>query len=382
MKLYDGSGNAIEIGNTYANASGVANSAKTLTPYGVRSNVVQTAEYQNAGSERWMEVGLRFKRIDSSITEFVFNYSISVIGDATKVQLKCTGVSAIAVSHDYTGGEMTFTDTFSDATKLNSEYITLNPVISTANVDDATYIGTGFTLKIAEIPEGLELIGEHVNRTPLLTKNILTYDETTEYQRYVSRWQGKKWMAIGDSITQGKAPFYHQVAGQMLQMGTVTNSGIGGTSLVQWAKGLLAGKYYQGYDLVTIMHGVNDHDNSPNTPIGELQPHSSEFDKSTYIGAFQFIIETIKTSSPKTEIALFKPTYVFNDDWVNEAGVNMTDYRNAIDVVANSYGLQVFDASSVITSENYKKYLSDGIHPIPEGQELLGKAIGPWLASI
>jgi lysophospholipase L1-like esterase len=168
----------------------------------------------------------------------------------------------------------------------------------------------------------------------------------------------------------------------MLQMETVTNAGMGGSSLLQWANGKLYGKYYQGYDLVTIMHGINDHDNSPNSPLGTLQPHGSAFDKSTYIGAYQFIIETIKTNSPNTEIALLKSQYVSNDNWANGEGLTMTDYRNAVDVVAESYGLPVFDASTVITASNYTKYLSDGIHPTADGQALLGDAIGKWLATI
>ena len=186
----------------------------------------------------------------------------------------------------------------------------------------------------------------------------------------------------GDSITQGSEPYYPSVAGKMVQMGIVTNNGIGGTSLVQWANGLLYGRYYQGYDLVTIMHGVNDHDNSPNSPIGTLLPHGSDFDKSTYIGAYQFIIETIQKNSPNTEIALFKSTYVNNDDWENSEGLTMTDYRNAVGVVAESYGLPVFDASTVINSTNWKKYLRDGVHPNYEGYDLLGRAIGEWLATI
>jgi hypothetical protein len=203
MKMYNGYGSPIEIGES----GGISNAAKTRKPYGVRSNIMLNLAYDDAGTVRWMEGGLRFRRTASDITEFTFTYTINITGDAAKVQLKCTGNGDLTVYHDYTGGEMTFTDTFSDTTKLNSDYINLYALVSTVNVEDVTYIGTGLTLKLAEIPAGLELVGEYISRTPTLTTNSLTFDESTTYQRYVSRWQGRRWMAMGDSVTQGVVPY-------------------------------------------------------------------------------------------------------------------------------------------------------------------------------
>ena len=184
MKLYDGNGNIIDVSDAdNTSLKGIASAAKTYTPYGIRSNIALAMGYTNAGTERWMEAGLKFKRTSDSITEFTFSYSIEIDGEASKVQIKCYGSDSVSATHDYTGGEMAFTDTFSNANKLNSEYIYLYPTISTINVDDKTYIGTRFTLKIAEIPEGLELIGVYVKRAPTLTINSLTFDESPTYQR-------------------------------------------------------------------------------------------------------------------------------------------------------------------------------------------------------
>lgn len=385
MSLYKIDGSGIQISNVAfaeaSNAAKIAQTAKFEKPWGARSNIIQTNEYSSPGTERWLESGLLFRRT-SPATSFTFSWSVNITGTATKVKISCKGADTLSATHDYSGGEQSYTDTFSDATKLDSDTIALFLSIATENVEGSEFIGTARTLKLAAIPDGLELIGEYINRSPVLTVDSLTFDEAATYQTYTSHWIGKQWMAIGDSITQGVAPYYCKVAGQMLMMYRVTNAGGGGTSLVQWANSYLASAHYQGYDLVTIMHGVNDHDNSPNTPLGSLAPHGSSFDKSTFFGAYQFIIETIQASSPNTKIALLKSTYVSNDTWVNSEGLTMADYRAATQAVAESYGLPCFDASKIINAENNATMTSDGIHPTAEGQELLGLAIGEWLATV
>lgn len=387
VTLYKIDGTEIEVGGgdtpEPTPTSVIAVAAKAKKAHGARTNIVQTHGYDPnySGDIRWMESGLLFKRTKDR-TSFTFTWKVEITGGASQVVMMCKGADSVSVTHEYSEGEQTYTDTFSHDTKLKSDYIRLYTVIATPiNTDNPTRIGTARTLKLASIPDGLELVGEYFERTPTLLTDTLTFDEAKTYPSMVSRWQGRRWIAMGDSITQGVSPWYHGVAGQMLQM-TVANAGKGGTALVQWANSLLAGVNYRAYDLATIMHGVNDHDNSPNSPIGTLAAHGSTFDKSTYIGAFQYIIETIQSNSPVTEIIILGSTTVNNDNWVNNVGAKMSDYRAAAKAVADDYGLAYFDASTIITPANYQSMTSDGIHLNAAGHELLGTALAEWMATI
>ena len=388
VTLYKIDGTEIEVGGgdtpePTPTPSVIAVAAKAKKSHGVRSNIVQAHGYDPnySGDVRWMESGLLFKRTKDR-TSFTFTWKVEITGGATQIVMMCKGADSVSVTHEYSEGEQTYTDTFSNDAKLKSDYIRLYTVIATpTNTDNPTRIGTARTLKLASIPDGLELVGEYFERTPTLLTDTLTFDEAKTYPSMVSRWQGRRWIAMGDSITQGVSPWYHGVAGQMLQM-TVANAGKGGTALVQWANSLLAGVNYSAYDLATIMHGVNDHDNSPNSPIGTLAAHGSTFDKSTYIGAYQYIIETILSNSPVTEIIILGSTTVSNDNTVNNVGAKMSDYRAAAKAVAEDYGLAYFDASTVITPANYQSLTSDGIHLNAAGHELLGTALAEWMVTI
>lgn len=357
---------------------------------GARTNLVQTQAYTNAGTERWLETGLRFKRT-KNVTSFAFSYKLNITGGATKVYVMCKGAGksgTLQVDKDYTSGEQSYSDTFSDDAILDADYIVFYLLIATDyNTDNPTRIATARTLKLDRIPDGLELVGEFAtSRCPPLSVDSLTFDEVADfwykYEPLPSKWCGKTWFAIGDSITQGVPPYYPNLTGRMLSMGYVTNNGRGGSALVQWANDFIEKAHFAGYDLVTIMHGVNDHDNSPNSPIGTLAAHGSTFDKTTFVGAYQYIIEKILNSSPNTEIILLKSTTVSNDNWVNNVGAKMSDYRAATQAVADSYGLDCFDASAVITAENYAQLTRDGIHPTAEGYVVLSKALAEWMAEL
>lgn len=385
--LYRTDGTSVEVeeeGGSGGETTAIADAAKAIKPKGARSNIVQTHAYTSPGSVTWMESGLLFKRTKAK-TSFTFNWSVEATGNATAFYIKCgNGTDDVTISHEYAGGEQSYSDTFSDATKLNADYITFYTVFSTtANTDNPSYSATSRTLKLASIPDGLELVGEYFKRCPSpLSTDSLTFDQVKTYQSMVSRWQSRRWIAMGDSITQGVSPYYHGVAGKILQFEKVENAGMGGTSLVQWANGLLATVNYRVYDLVTIMHGVNDHDNSPNSPIGTLAPHGSTFDKTTFIGAYQYIIETILTNSPVTEIIILGSTTVNNDNYVNSVGATLSDYRAAAKSVAEDYGLPYFDASTVITPSNYQALTRDGIHLNADGQEVLGTALAEWMVTV
>lgn len=397
MSLYDGNGNLIEIsgGTSNINLTGntlMFNSEKKSVPAilaqatPIRSNIVHVAGYSDPESKTWFLVGLRFKNANHS-TSFTFDYSVDITGSCTSVLAYLIGnAEVLGTEHAYANGETSYSDTFTHETKLNSDYVTFWIRFATENNTNATdKIATARTLKIATVPEGLEFVGLSIDasRCPTLTSNRLTFDEEKQYPKYACRWSGKKYFAMGDSITQGVAPYYVSIIGAMLGFAITTNSGDGGTSMVQLANSLLSEKMYQGYDFVTIAHGVNDFDNNPNSPIGTLAEHGSIFDKTTYIGALQYIIETVKSNSPNTEIALIAPIYnPSGEGRTNSVGAKLSDYRLALKSVADSYGLVFINGYDVINASNASGLFADGTHPNAKGQELLGVSYANILANL
>lgn len=395
MIVYDGSGTAIEISE--GGGSDVSFLGDTLTigtedknipafnpqDLPTRSNVVHETAYANAGTETWFETGLTFNN-PQKLTSFELTYTIEITGSATTFFAYMIGEDGSAVngaSHTYNGSPVTVTDTFTSATHLNSETVSLVFGFATANNTSATdRIATGRKVTIPTLPTGLELSGDYVRRTPALTKNLLTFDESKQYEKYNCRFTNKRYLALGDSITYGVAPYYVNIVGDMLGALSVTNGGIGGTSMVQLADTIFT-KRFPAKDFVTIAHGVNDFDNTPNSPLGTLAAHGSTFDKSTYIGAAQYIIETIQTNSPNTEVILIAPIWNSAEGTTNTLGLTLNDYRNALKSVADSYGLVFINGYDIINASNANGLFSDGTHPNAKGQEVYGIGLAERLAN-
>lgn len=394
MTIYDGYGNTIEIGGggsavaIEGDALRLDTDQKKIPAFNPQdppemSNIVQETAYTDPGAETWMETGLRFKNAQH-LTAFEFTYTLEITGTATEFSAYMIGEDGTGVSgdtHAYAGSPVTVTDEFSSSAHLGSDYVSLVFAFATSNNTSATArIATGRKLTIPALPEGLIFDSVYVKRTPALTKNSLTFDNAAQYKQYNCRFSNKKYFAMGDSITQGVAPYYVSILGESLRCAKVTNGGVGGTSMVNLAGNILS-KLWQGYDFVTIAHGVNDYDNSPNSPIGALAEHGSTFDKTTYIGAAQYIIETIQASSPNTEVILIAPIYNAEENTPNTLGLKLSDYRAALKSVADDYGLVFINGYDIINDSNKDGIFSDGTHLNAAGQAIYGVGLAERLSN-
>lgn len=229
----------------------------------------------------------------------------------------------------------------------------------------------------------------------------------------VNYWEGKKWLAIGDSITTagdyGVHPYakrsYPHVIGDNLGM-TVTNVALSGRT-PDYFYPLIDG-YDDDYDLITIMLGTNNQ--GYGYALGELYDEKYQAGvynsiDSTY-AAFQLLYEKIRVKYPNTPVLFITPvqrTATAADDatnnnrgeWANGAGKTCEDYAELVKRVARNYGCLCADIYNTVcpkTLEERKKWFvkadgSDGTHPndaaheqriAPVIQDIIEHQLRPW----
>lgn len=358
-KLYTGDGTEYEIG---ASGDGLAVGKFPLLK---RRNIVHTAAVAE-GESGYFQAGLLLKNV-GNVSSATFNWSVDINGTATKIGILLENSPGTA--HDYVagGGEQSFSDTFTIPS--GSFVLWTNLVTTEGDAKNAT----SRVFKIANLPEGIELVGTGHHWYIALGENTLTYDEAVaHYPYYNCEWNNRRYMAFGDSITQGVSPYYVSIVGEKLQCLATINNGHGGSSMTDLA-GNLDTHNYVGMDLITIAHGVNG-----SQPLGEIAPHGSTFDINTFIGATQYVIERIQTRSPNSRIVLITPIASGDASAIN---TETTGRRKALHEVADDYGLTCISGTEIISDANKSQYLSaDKLHPNAAGQEHYGVELAKLLA--
>ena len=189
-----------------------------------------------------------------------------------------------------------------------------------------------------------------------------------------------KWGVIGDSITHANS--YQLQVINKVNIGSYENNAIIGSCIASNSNPEVAfvDRYLetpQDCDLITIMGGINDCNS--NIPIGDI----NNKDRTTYIGAYQEIIEGLLTRNPNVRIMLFTPTPY----WKNTAGRpfadKMIDYVNATKDVANYYGLPCLDLYNSIGINEFTKneFMTDMIHYNSKGYKRMGNLISSFIES-
>lgn len=186
-----------------------------------------------------------------------------------------------------------------------------------------------------------------------------------------SRWRGKSWATLGDSITEANG--YQPLVSAELSLGIVSNYGKSGCPMTAGGEQNSGATVHVGrqiekhYDCVTIFAGTNDYRLSK--PLGVL----GERDIYTFIGAYQILIESILTDNPRCRLNLWTPLQRDKDGYDsyrnNEQGQRLLDYVNAIKDLGLEYALPVLDLYSVsgLNKLTLPIYTSDGLHPNDEG---------------
>ena len=207
--------------------------------------------------------------------------------------------------------------------------------------------------------------------------------------------KGKKWVAIGDSITANSArtnhPYHYYVAQAVGGM-TVYNYGSSGTGYFDRLH--VASTISQNdIDILTVFLGTNDWSK-------DLKPLGNLFDTTdtTVSGCINILISELMNAFPTKTIALFTPL-PRRTNWGSNASPNNNGYTlkqlaELIKSYANHYSLPCLDLynnSSLpvwIPSADAYYFTApggtspDGLHPNDAGHQVLARKIRGFLESI
>ena len=193
-----------------------------------------------------------------------------------------------------------------------------------------------------------------------------------------SRWIDKNGITLGDSITyhDGKIPkdsteTLKGYASYLKQLGfaNVDNKGVSGACIANHSNSpytdicvTVDSINFSNYDFVSIAGGINDYI-FWNSTLGSIT--DSNFDKTTFIGGLQYIINKILTDNPLIQIVIFTPLKQGIKNNKNDVELNLTDYVNAIKNVAEYYSIPILDLYSIsgFNKYNISKYTLDLLHP-------------------
>lgn len=205
------------------------------------------------------------------------------------------------------------------------------------------------------------------------------------------KWKHSKCVQIGDSITwfdgnvnskgekvKGYATYLRDY------FGCVDNMGVAGACIAYHQESQYEDVVqtvdkinFKDYDFCTIAAGINDCQ-CFDSELGSLQ--NDCFDKTTFFGGYQYILNKILTSNPYIKILIITPlkTKITDDiTYRNNKDKKLIDYVDAIKEIASYYSLPVLDFYSISGFNNYTfdLYTSDGTHPNNDGYKMLSSKL-------
>ena len=219
----------------------------------------------------------------------------------------------------------------------------------------------------------------------------------------LSKWSGKTFLSLGDSITALDGKKYSDLPGIITGYQTILkeklgffsqdNRGVSGQPMADGSRngvgtvttGLTL--IYDLYDLVIIAAGTNDF--KLNMPLGILGSVGDKgFDRKTFYGAYRTLIEYMLTKKPELRICLFTPLQRdhsgYDVNFQNSAGHKLIDYVNAVKSIGQMYSIPVCDfySNSGITKLNLHWFTYDGLHPNNEGYARIGDYASRFISMI
>lgn len=218
------------------------------------------------------------------------------------------------------------------------------------------------------------------------TNDPTTWDATSTVDTIRGGLYNKKYIAVGDSITQGQTfeldykpdigNRYPDIVAKKTGM-QVINAGVGGTVIHDNGEYSMFQRIKQqpAADVISIMGGTNDF--ATNIPLGEygdgnptehFKPAFEDIVKYMMTRDEQFIIITpIKRKQPN-----------------NSLGLSLEDYVNVELEVAKKYGVPVLDLYNnyqytTMYSDYYAKYMTDNLHPTRLGYQKIGERVAAFM---
>ena len=264
---------------------------------------------------------------------------------------------------------------FFDAEKnylSGATYIT-SPVVVTAPQDGFLLIKTNGNTETIVV-EGTDLGNHYEGYYALkesLTKRVSKADNNT--------WAGKKWLAIGDSLTDPAVASegYPHLVSKALGL-SLTNVGASGKVMNYFVD--LIPDYADDFDLVTVLLGTNNQ--GYNCGIGSLNDGVDYTTNNSFYAQTQKVAEMLMEKYPTAVIAFLTPirrTGVDgqnnNDEgyMINALGLTTEPYAEAVKEVADYYGLPCLDLyhNGINPKSEWMRQLyfvnSDGTHPNNDG---------------
>lgn len=231
----------------------------------------------------------------------------------------------------------------------------------------------------------------NINRITASADGFLLINTKGENKRFVrgsyfeydtgikSRWNGKKWLAIGDSITDIAVANkgYPFIVGSNLGM-EVTNIGNSG-KVMSYFHDKVAG-FSTDYDLITVLLGTNNQ--GYNTAIGSLNDQyyqSGQYDSnSSFYAQTQRLADLLIAKYPYSTIVFLTPirrSVSSSDgaDKTNALGLTVQPYAEAIKTVCAAYGIPCLDLYTHGINPKYDENRAtffvdgDGTHPNNDG---------------
>lgn len=205
-----------------------------------------------------------------------------------------------------------------------------------------------------------------------------------------SKWSGKIWNAIGDSITEkngATSKNYHDYIKEEINC-TINNYGVSGTG---WRTPKSVGgssAIYQrisgmavNADLITVFAGTNDW-SEVGIPMvlgsfGDTDPLAS------FYGAVDNVLSQLVTKYPTKTVAVFTPLQR-SEAWYNlghgTSTVTLEQISDAIIKVSNKYNVPVLDlyrlGNMYAQNATFRTVMMpDGLHPNDAGHQLLADKI-------
>jgi lysophospholipase L1-like esterase len=217
----------------------------------------------------------------------------------------------------------------------------------------------------------------YVSQTKIYAENVIGLGNVN------SKWKGKIWNALGDSITNGYSfTPYHSYCQADLEFATVRNYGISQSTIAKKDVGDTTNSFALRYvnmdnnaDLVTVMGGVNDE--------GWLVPLGTNSDTTveTFYGACNVLFSGLIEKYPTKKLALFVQLPRQNHKNGQKA------YVQAYKEVAEKYSipyLDLFIGSNINPDSQQHRdlYIADGIHPNNTGHRRIADRISAFLETL
>ncbi|MEW4281751.1 SGNH/GDSL hydrolase family protein [Priestia megaterium] len=182
-----------------------------------------------------------------------------------------------------------------------------------------------------------------------------------------TRFKGKTWNAIGDSITERDG--YEPIVKKSLELKEYRNYGKSGYTTEMLAKEV--GTWEDKADLVTFFAGTND--------FGRSVPLSVTRSSARYI------FDRIKTKYPDAVVVVLLPTqrWGYTGDITpeksmkNNKGITLSQYSKVIESEGKSHGFKIVNLykDSGITKDNITEYTVDGLHPNEAGNQAISSTL-------